>query len=120
MNIAEKSDAPSSYSEESNRFDTYDQGLVSYSVLEIAHNILTVLNDEGLKIISSVDEFQYRILRYFFALLSVSLLGIWFAWNKYGDRISERFTKQVSSRSLEEFIEEAKKLQLPKEHTPRI
>ncbi|KAG8179716.1 hypothetical protein JTE90_006621 [Oedothorax gibbosus] len=69
---------------------------------------------------ASIDEFQLQILRVSFFILCINLVFILIVWKKFGEKITERFMKPASSKSLEELKREATELKLPKEHTPRI
>jgi small-conductance mechanosensitive channel len=70
--------------------------------------------------IYAIDEFQIKILRALIIILCINLLFIWISWGYYGEKITERFMKPASSKSLEDLKREATELKLPKEHTPRI
>lgn len=69
---------------------------------------------------SDADEFQLNILKSLLVILAVTVVLIACAWRQHGQRISERFVKAASNRSLEEFKKEAHLLKLPQEHSPRI
>jgi len=43
--------------------------------------------------ITSIDEFQLKILRVLIIILCINLLLIWFSWGRYGETITERFMK---------------------------
>lgn len=85
-------------------------------------NAFTRLFLDGYELLgfSNADEFQLKILRTLLVILVVNVTLILYAWNKHGQRISERFVKAASNKSLEEFKKEATLLRLPQEHSPRI
>lgn len=68
----------------------------------------------------NIDEFEWKLLRSLLIILLINLVFITIAWNKYGNKISERFMKPAASKILEDLKKEATELKLPKEHTPRI
>lgn len=82
--------------------------------------ISDVFYDYAYETFLEVDEFQWKLLKYLLGLLSINFVCIWFAWNVYGNRITERFMKPAASKLLEDLKREATELKLPKEHTPRI
>lgn len=43
--------------------------------------------------VTSIDEFQIKILRVLIIILCVNLLFISISWGKYGEKITERFMK---------------------------
>lgn len=84
---------------------------------------LTVFSDASEWLSSSLaeaNEFQLKILKVLLVVLFINVALILYAWKQHGQRISERFMKAASNKSLEEFKKEATLLKLPKEHTPRI
>lgn len=68
----------------------------------------------------NIDSFQWKILRAFLIIICMNFIFISLAWNKYGEKIGERFMKPLSKQTLEALKQEAHALKLPSEHTPRI
>lgn len=87
-------------------------GTLTWLFTEVAHSVSATFSD--------ADEFQLNILKSLLVILAVTLVLIAYAWRQHGQRISERFDKTASNRSLEEFKKEAHLLKLPQEHSPRI
>lgn len=98
---------------------TPSSGVIEYLYTSTPVEIREIF-DVTVSTLTSVDEFQIKILRVLIIILCMNLLLIWLSWKKYGERITERFMKAASSKSLEELKREATDLKLPKEHTPRI
>lgn len=67
-------------------------GVVEYLYSSIPTEIFDVV-DVTWSTINSVDEFQIKILRVLIIILCINLLSIWITWNKYGEKITERFMK---------------------------
>ncbi|GBN08618.1 hypothetical protein AVEN_103455-1 [Araneus ventricosus] len=105
-------------------FNLFNNVITPPGVTEYLHSLLPVELTEfyfsTLSTFNTIDEFQLKILRVSFIILCVNLVFIWISWGKYGDKITERFMKPASSKSLEDLKREATELKLPKEHTPRI
>lgn len=89
------------------------------------------------------DDFQWKLIRIFAALLFLNLFLIFLVWKVFGKSICERFMKlckydcceiwhnmynvistcvflTATQREIEELKASVSKLKLPKEHTPRI
>lgn len=94
-------------------------GVVEYLYTSTPVEIREIF-DVTLSTVNAIDEFQIQILRVLIIILCINLLFIWISWGQYGDKITERFMKPASSKSLEDLKREATELKLPKEHTPRI
>ncbi|GIX70182.1 uncharacterized protein CEXT_57111 [Caerostris extrusa] len=105
-------------------FDLFSYEITPSGVIEYLYSLLPAEVIEfyfsTLSTFNTIDEFQLKILRISVAILCVNLVFIWISWGKYGDKITERFMKPASSKSLEDLKREATELKLPKEHTPRI
>ncbi|GFT02885.1 uncharacterized protein TNCV_1846871 [Trichonephila clavipes] len=105
-------------------FDLLSNNLIPSGVAEYLHSLLPVEVVEfyfsAVSTVNTIDDFQLQILRISFTILCINLILIWISWGKYGDKITERFMKPASSKSLEDLKREATELKLPKEHTPRI
>ncbi|KAM7307320.1 UBX domain-containing protein 6 [Ixodes scapularis] len=71
-----------------------------------ASGTLTWLFTEAARTVSATfsdaDEFQLNILKSLLVILAVTLVLIAYAWRQHGQRISERFDKTASNRSLED------------------
>lgn len=99
--------------------DTPLSGVIEYLYTSVPAEIREIF-DVAYTTVTSIDEFQIKILRVLIIVLFINLLFIWISWGKYGEKITERFMKPASSKSLEDLKREATELKLPKEHTPRI
>ncbi|EAL40068.3 AGAP006390-PA [Anopheles gambiae str. PEST] len=65
-------------------------------------------------------DFQLFLLQIFASLLLSLLVLIALSWRKYGNRITNRFIRPSTAKEIEELKLSVARLNLPKEHTPRI
>ncbi|XP_052872089.1 uncharacterized protein LOC128277643 [Anopheles cruzii] len=65
-------------------------------------------------------EFQLLLLQIFSTLLLALSVCIAVSWRKYGNRITNRFIRPSTAKEIEELKLSVARLNLPKEHTPRI
>lgn len=64
--------------------------------------------------------FQLFLLKIFSFILLAFLVCIALSWRKYGNRITNRFIRPSTAKEIEELKLSVARLNLPKEHTPRI
>lgn len=71
-------------------------------------NAFTRLFLDGYELLgfSNADEFQLKILRTLLVILVVNVTLILYAWNKHGQRISERFVKAGKHTPRASFLSE--------------
>ncbi|ETN66637.1 hypothetical protein AND_001596 [Anopheles darlingi] len=65
-------------------------------------------------------EFQLLLLQIFSTVLLTLVVCIGLSWRKYGNRITNRFIRPSTAKEIEELKLSVARLNLPKEHTPRI
>lgn len=65
-------------------------------------------------------EFQLVLLQLFCSVLIALVVLIALSWRKYGNRITNRFIRPSTAKEIEELKLSVARLNLPKEHTPRI
>uniref|UniRef100_A0A182YLV9 Uncharacterized protein n=1 Tax=Anopheles stephensi TaxID=30069 RepID=A0A182YLV9_ANOST len=65
-------------------------------------------------------DFQLFLLQIFSSILLALVVCIALAWCKYGNRITNRFIRPSTAKEIEELKLSVARLNLPKEHTPRI
>lgn len=65
-------------------------------------------------------DFQLFLLHIFSSILLALVVCIALAWCKYGNRITNRFIRPSTAKEIEELKLSVARLNLPKEHTPRI
>lgn len=65
-------------------------------------------------------EFQLFLLKIFSSIFLTLLVCIALSWRKYGNRITNRFIRPSTAKEIEELKLSVARLNLPKEHTPRI
>ncbi|GFQ98824.1 UBX domain-containing protein 6 [Trichonephila clavata] len=87
-------------------FDLLSNNLTPSGVAEYLHSLLPVEVVEfyfsAVSTFNTIDDFQLKILRISFTVLCINLIFIWISWGKYGDKITERFMRPASSKSLED------------------
>ncbi|KAK3914031.1 T-cell leukemia translocation-altered gene protein-like protein [Frankliniella fusca] len=68
----------------------------------------------------SYDDFQVILLKVFLFILAFNLVSIYIAWKIYGKNIYETFMKPVTPKIIEDLKKSVSRLNLPKEHSPRV
>ncbi|XP_034236604.1 uncharacterized protein LOC117642476 [Thrips palmi] len=68
----------------------------------------------------SYNEFQVALLKIFLFTLTFNLLCIFIAWKWYGKNIYDTFMKPVTPKIIEDLKKSVSRLNLPKEHSPRV
>lgn len=68
----------------------------------------------------SFSEFQVALLKIFLFSLGFNLLCICIAWKLYGRNIYDTFMKPVTPKIIEDLKKSVSRLNLPKEHSPRV
>lgn len=68
----------------------------------------------------SYDEFQVTLLKVFLFILAFNLVSIYIAWKLYGKNIYDTFMKPVTPKIIEDLKKSVSRLNLPKEHSPRV
>ncbi|XP_026288483.1 uncharacterized protein LOC113213585 [Frankliniella occidentalis] len=68
----------------------------------------------------SYDDFQVVLLKVFLFILAFNLVSICIAWKVYGKNIYETFMKPVTPKIIEDLKKSVSRLNLPKEHSPRV
>jgi uncharacterized membrane-anchored protein YitT (DUF2179 family) len=66
------------------------------------------------------DEFQIKLLKGLLFILCANICLIYMSWKVYGKRISEKFMRPVTSKTIEDLKRSVSSLKLPKEHSPRV
>ncbi|XP_050072749.1 uncharacterized protein LOC126560844 [Anopheles maculipalpis] len=65
-------------------------------------------------------DFQLFLLQIFSTILLGLVVLLALSWCKYGNRITNRFIRPSTAKEIEELKLSVARLNLPKEHTPRI
>ena len=68
----------------------------------------------------SFDDFQFALLKVFLFILGFNLASICIAWRVYGKNIYDTFMKPVTPKIIEDLKKSVSRLNLPKEHSPRV
>lgn len=96
----------------------YAIGLTSNATECLTHlSVLPVLNWQAF---FSYDEFQVALLKVFLFILGFNIVSICIAWKVYGKNIFETFMKPVTPKIIEDLKKSVSRLNLPKEHSPRV
>ncbi|KAJ4448121.1 hypothetical protein ANN_10133 [Periplaneta americana] len=66
------------------------------------------------------DDFQIKLLKGFLFIFFANIFLIYMSWKIYGKRISEKFMRPVTSKTIEDLKRSVSLLKLPKEHSPRV